>query len=445
MRTSFLERAGFFLSLIVLAFLWGFLTRELRLFPTSQIMRAMDQAAHLFARPEFVVPRVYQREGVRTLEPGETQPGLTLIAGMWKDAGDWAPGLKLIEGGGDVLHEWLLDPSRLFRDSDDRREGDRRHRIVHGFHLFANGDVLVNVDYVGTVRLDACGRVLWKLPAGSHHSVHPADDGTFWIPGVTRKSPASTPTHPDGFPGFDGPIHQDQMLRVAADGSVLDTIYVLDVLYDNGLERHMWTRHQSNWEDPTHLNDIEPLSASEAPQYPGFDAGDLLISLRDLDLVLVVDPASRRVEWHASGQFTEQHDPDFLGDGWIGVFDNNPDGSKRGQILGGSRIVGVEPQTDSTTVLFPTAQSDRFFTDLQGKWQRLDNGNVLLTESQAGRIVEVAADGRTVWEWIAEPYDESSVPSVSEGKRLNLSPRDLAAWPCSRMDVEPRRQEEPTS
>lgn len=184
----------------------------------------------------------------------------------------------------------------------------------------------------------------------------------------------------------------------------------------------------------THLNDVEPLDVSIADEYPLFEAGDLLVSLRNLHLVLVVDPDSERVKWHASEPFVMQHDPDFMGDGWIGVFNNNRDLTGRGERLGGSRILALQPHMDSTRVLFPTADSDPFYTGTRGKWQRLENGNLLLTESNAGRVVEVSPDGRTVWEWAVEPYDESSMPAVTEGTRYPLTVDEVADWPCSPSD-----------
>ncbi|PSQ91209.1 MAG: hypothetical protein BRD30_03620, partial [Bacteroidetes bacterium QH_2_63_10] len=122
-------------------------------------------------------------------------------------------------------------------------------------------------------------------------------------------------------------------------------------------------------------------------------------------------------------------------DGWVGIFDNNMDFTKRGKMLGGSRIVAVQPRTDSVEVRFPTPRSDPFYTDATGKWQQLPNGNMLLTESKAGRVVEVAPSGRTVWEWVIPPYSESKVSRISQAVRHDLTPADVADWPCSSVDM----------
>lgn len=428
-----IEKVGFVVSLVVLSLLYGYGAQVFGWFPNSILDRAMIQAQQVLSPPHFVAPRVYDRSGVRVLHPNRVEPGLTLITKHWKDL-DWQQGIRLVDTDGNVVHEWRVDPARLFSGAsvpDSRQRRGLRDSGVHGVHLFPDGDILFNLDYEGAVRLDACGDVVWQLPESTHHSIERAGDGTFWIPGGSPDARRASPAHPDGHPGLIRPVYHDRILRVTADGDVLDQINVLDLLYENGLERHVVKARQVYAEDVTHLNDVEPLRESLADQYPLFEAGDLLVSLRNLDLVFVFDPDSRRVKWNASLPFIHQHDPDFMGDGWIGVFDNNRDFTDRGRMLSGSRVIALMPGTDSTRVLYPRSRSDSFYTETLGKWQQLDNGNLLLTEGRAGRILEVTADGRVVWEWIGERYEESQVAEVSEGTRYPLSQADAASWPCS--------------
>lgn len=431
---SSIEKVGFVVSLVVLSLLYGYGARVFGWFPNNVLDRAMTQAEHILSPPDFVAPRVYDRSGVRVSDPDRVEPGLTLIARHWRDL-EWGQGIRLVDTDGSVVHEWQVNPAQIFEGTSFGSSGQTTRalgeRAAQGVHLFPDGDILFNLNYVGAVRLDACGEVVWSLPEGNHHSIERADDSTFWIPGASAEVRRASPAHPDGHPGLMRPVYHDLILRVAPDGEVLEEINVLDLLYENGLERHVVKARQVNAEDVTHLNDVEPLRGNLADQHPLFEAGDLLVSLRNVNLVFVFDPDTRHVKWHASLPFIYQHDPDFMGDGWIGVFDNNQDFTDRGSMLGGSRIVALRPGTDSTRVLYPRSPSDPFYTDLLGQWQQLDNGNLLLTEGKAGRILEVTADGRGVWEWIGEPYEESGVAEVSEGTRYALSPADVASWPCS--------------
>lgn len=429
-----LQKAAFLLSMAVLAFAVGYLTRDFHWFPDSLLQRAVRQGERLVADlrrpPDFTSTRFADVDSVETRSPGEVGPALTLITSTWEDFG-WKPGLKLIDRGGRVLHEWPVLPTELFDEADHRRGSSLAEQDIHGSLLLPGGDVVVNVEYAGTVRMDACGRVRWRVAEGNHHSVARARDGSFWTPGITGRRPARSERYPDGYPGLDGPIFHPLVVHISAGGDVLRRIRLLDVLYANGLQRHIPKNRQHDNADVVHLNDVEPLPAELAGDFPLFEAGDLLLSLRNLDLVAVLDPRTGRIEWSASQPFIMQHDPDWLEDGWIGIFDNNWDGTERGTMLGGNRIVAVQPHTDSTRVLFPGPASEPLYTSRRGKWEKLANGNLLIVESEQGRVVEVGPDGRTLWEWTAEPYGDSRVPSVTRASRVDLSREDLAGWPCS--------------
>jgi len=439
-------KVWFIVSFAVLAFLYGTVVGRWEWFPYSFLDRATDQARSVFASHTdggdggLLTSKVYDSGVVRQADPETMVPGMTLIVSSWKwgSTVELEPGAKLVSEEGKVIHSWKPDRSELFPDPVDFRSSNPRREDFHGSYLLPNGDLILVLNYIGAVRIDACGDLVWRLKEGNHHSVARTGDGSFWIPGTSSERRTSTSAFPDGFPGIDKPVWLDQILHVSEGGEVLDKINVLDALYENGLERYivkaMDPYPSDVRDDPVHLNDIEPLDPSMAGEYPLFEAGDLLISLRHLSLVLVFDPGSKKVKWHASEPWTHQHDPDFIGDGWIGVFDNNTDLAERGEMFGGSRIVAVQPHTDSTVIQFPTDRSEPFYTDVRGKWQKLEDGNMLLTESNPGRVVEVAPDGHTVWEWIHEPYNDSQVPFVTKATRHDLTRGEVASWSCSSVD-----------
>lgn len=445
MRSLSSAKVAFVGSLMIFSFLYGFAAREWGWFPNSLLERAWQQAKVVspFEPPNFVHPRVYDRNGVTMRAREKINPGTTLITSMWEGEDGWLPEARLIAPDGQTLHKWRFDPRTIFPDSLDERQVGRRY--IHGSHLLPNGDLLVNFGQVGTVRVDACGRVQWRLAARSHHSIERAEDGSFWISGSSQDPRLTSLGHSDGFPGLDEPVYHEPILHVSEEGTVLDSTNVLDLLYANDLERYIAEAFQpeAGDEEPkttdiTHVNDVESLGAALADEYPLFEEGDVLVSIRNVNLVLVFDPDTETVKWHAEKPFLMQHDPDFLGNGWIGIFDNATDFTSRGKMLGGSRIIAIQPHTDSVEVRFPTEHADPFYTASQGKWQQLSNGNMLLTESEAGRVVEVTSEGRTVWNWIKKPYSEDYVPAVTEATRYDLARKEVAAWSCSAIEKEPK-------
>jgi hypothetical protein len=419
MSSSSIAKAWFVISVGLLGVVYGTVSNQWNMFPTPQMRTAWNQAQVWFGleSPGTSWSRSYDREGVRVLEPDKVQSGLRFVATTW-EAGAGEPSLTLMDEEGTVVHEWTINRKEIFPNARENLE----RAELHGSVLLPNGDVLFNLDYVGTARLDACGNVQWRLTEKNHHSIARGENGTFWIPGVRRGDNAQS------YPGLENPW-ADRILHVSGEGEILDDISVLDILYQNDLERYIAKARATNLGDVTHLNDVEPLRSSMADEYPTFEAGDLVVSLKRLDLVFVFDPESLEVKWHVREPFIGQHDPDFTGDGWIGLFDNNIDGTKEGTMLGGSRIVSFQPHTDSTKVRFPTSNSDLFYTQTQGKWQELENGNMLLAETAAGRVVEVDPEGNSVWEFV-EPG-----ASLTKASLHDLSKEDVSRWPCTSVDA----------
>jgi Arylsulfotransferase (ASST). len=302
---STVSKAWFVISVAFLAFLAGFAIRATRVPPNNSLEQAWMQARSTVEPPTFLKPRVHDRSGVRLEQPDAMQDGVTLLTSTWKGPEGWSPRIRLINRAGDVLHEWRIDETALFTDS---LAVGRKH-YLHGSHLLSNGDVLFNVEHGGTARVDACGNVEWRLPIGTHHSIDQAADGSFWISDITQ-SPRQTDRAVSGeTPGLET-AYLDRLTHVSADGRVLRTINVLEVLYANDLSRYISKSFIAGrvedpaarlpGTDPTHLNDVESLPPSMADAYPLFEAGDLLISLRNIHLVLVLDPDTETVKWHAS-------------------------------------------------------------------------------------------------------------------------------------------------
>jgi len=212
MARASLEKIGFVLSLMVLSFLYGFAARWHGWFPNTFLEQASQQITALSSTLDptsaLVRSRIYDWEGVRTKTPEKIQPGLTFVTSSWEGDGGLKPELRLLDKQGTTVHKWRIDRGELFPDSAlGLRGGDPNRRILNGSYLLPNGDVLVNLNYIGTARLDACGRVQWTSVEGNHHSITRTPDGSFWIPGSSQKLSRTSPAHPDGFPGLDGSLY----------------------------------------------------------------------------------------------------------------------------------------------------------------------------------------------------------------------------------------------
>ena len=126
-----------------------------------------------------------------------------------------------------------------------------------------------------------------------------------------------------------------------------------------------------------------------------------------------MDPNTLKVKWWRIGQVRRQHDPDWNQRGTITVLNNN-------MHRGHSSIVEIDPRTYKSRVLVD-GEKYHFYTHIQGKHQISPQGSVLITSPQQGRVFEVDANGKVVFEFL-NVYDENNrLLYVSEAMLLPLN------------------------
>ena len=388
-------RRFFLASIAVLAlgscFMWGYASRHRGSWPHELIVDGHTAARSLAQYGRIMPinlmnPAPSDAAPVHAMvhQPDRMLPGWYVVLGWDADYG--CHSARLLDDVGHLHHTWPIDYGRL--DDDGPLNGSD---APHGLLVMADGSLIVVFDNADVMaRLDPCGEPLWVRSGVFHHSLNRDDDGTVWT------------WHSVGTPS----AHHQEMLRFdPATGEALETIALLDDVFSHGAEAELvlglptdygFRRFQRTPTDPTgmdlfHPNDVEPLAADMAAAFPRFEAGDLLFSLRNLDLVAVIDRRTHQLKWWRHGPWIEQHDPDFRSDGLISVYSNNP-------YRGRSNLIVVDPNTGQ--VHDPLRGSEtRFYSGAMGKHQTLPGGNILIVVPEEGRVLIAAPDGGRVAEF----------------------------------------------
>ena len=418
----------FFTSLSIMVFAYGMIVDHYKIFPYHQMYGIIHPARaalldwidsyrqYLRIRPDkHIFPEQEDGDGVTINQADKTYDGLTLIVSMWNHKN----GIQLIDMDGSLIHEWKVSFNEifpkshyflhqrnveLFFTSESVHDWDVE---IHGAHLYFNGDIVFNFDFGGLVKIDKNSEVIWRLPYQTHHSIHEDESGNLWVCGYKRLTQAV-----DRLPLLVPPIEEEFILKISPDGEILKEISILDVFYNSNQEALLFANGKkavSNSGDITHMNDIEILDHNFSDKFPLFDTGDIMVSIRNLNLIVVIDSSDERIKWSMTGPFIRQHDPDFLENGLISVFDN-----KRG--FGNSKIQVIDPVSRKVSTIYKGENNNLFYTEIGGKHQILPNGNILISEFTAGRVFEVTSAGEIVWSY-TNRYDENEVYSISEGTR----------------------------
>ena len=310
----------------------------------------------------------------------------------------------LIDMDGKPVHKWarrfeeVWDKAPQLPDYEDQEPGYWADKIYwRRAHLFANGDILVIYETpfrtpygLGLAKLDKDSNVIWKLDENVHHDIAVAPNGGIYLLGqsVNEKGYAD-------YPELTPPFIDDTIMVVSPDGAVRKELSVVQAFLNSQYAPFLALMNTNLLGDVMHTNAVEYIDAATAEKFGFAEEGYLLISMREMNVIAVLDPAGERIVWAQTGLWQGQHEPLMLDNGRIMIFDNL---GSRGD-GGATRIIEFDPAKGSIDWSFTGSAKEPLHSPVYGSIQRLANGNTMIVESTNGRAMEVTAGGKVVWDF----------------------------------------------
>jgi len=341
-------------------------------------------------------------QGVVRWDKARAWDGLNLIVS------GHAPEVALADMDGTVLHTWRRAYQEVW---PARPPGGPDSHFFRRAYLYPNGDLLGIFDGYGLVKLDRDSNVLWHYDGRAHHDLFVTAEGEIYV--LTREDsllPEVNPTE-----------------RVSEDFIV--------VLGPDGVERRKTSVYQAvrrsqfasilkdmpSKGDLFHTNTIEVVDERARRKLPSLKVGSVLVSIHRLHTVGVVDPDTGLLTWMLRGTWLFQHQPTFLDDGNLLIFDNLGTENR-------SSVLEVDPATEQVVWKYQADRPDEFFSFSCGAAARLPNGDTLVTESDGGRAFEVTRDKEIVWEYLNPQRAGANRELIATLFEVVRLPRDVAGW-----------------
>jgi hypothetical protein len=317
-----------------------------------------------------------ERSGVTVYDPELSWAGLNLVVS------GHAPWAGLMHMDGHIVHDWQYSFRDVWPDHpiSDEAVGTHHWRYVH---LFENGDILAIFDGVGLIKLDAGSNLLWSRRGGFHHQLRVTPEGSIWI--------LDERAHVVPEWSEEQPLLENYVTTLDSNGNVMRRVSLLDAF--EGSPYSSTLKWAIAGGDPFHSNSIQLLDGVLSDRVPAFAAGNVLVSIRELDTIAVIDPDAESIVWEMSGLWHRQHDATLLPNGRMLVFDNL-------HAPGESEVLEIDPFSEVVGWSYAGTEDDPFYSETCGACQRLPNGNTLIVESDNGRAFEVTEDGTLVWEYV---------------------------------------------
>jgi hypothetical protein len=321
--------------------------------PSDALTPEQERELHRIADLGYVDGRVPPRErtGVTVYDPEATYDGYTLFTFAK------GPEAVLVDMHGELLHSWSIPGTDYWARA----------------HLYGNGDILVlTCDPYRLMRIDSDSRKLWEYPKPAHHDFDVLDDGTIWV--LTREA-----TTRENIRGGSW-LLDDVLVHLDRDGNEIERQSLLEA-FEN-------TDGYRNWVVDSELPDDTDIFHTNSIEVDA-EARRALLSIRALNVVALLDLNAGEIVWGLKGPWRRQHEAQLM-DGVLLLFDN----------LGLREQSRVMEFDIATGAILWSYTEPSFFTKGAGAQQRLPNGNTLISESEAGRIIEVTREGDIVWEYI---------------------------------------------
>lgn len=272
---------------------------------------------------------------------------------------------------------------------------DRSSRRFRAKHSLLLGDgTLLTQDSTPLLKVGRCSDLsLFRDDAIYHHSIEADGEGNYWVSKYIEPKTVDI-----GSSGFV----EDGIVKLSSAGEVLFERSVVQMLDRNGLG-YLIYGHGPAHDDPTHLNDIEPVLADG----PHWRKGDVFLSLRNLSLVLLYRPSTDEVIWSKQGPWLHQHDVNIVGPDRISVFNNNAALTQKSSwvVRGTNDVMLFDFRTGEVS-----SPWKRGFEALQLKTRDQGRGTVVgeevfVEETNFGRMVQFDRTGAVTWQFINRASD----------------------------------------
>jgi hypothetical protein len=412
-------------GLAFLAFVAGAAIMHFGVFPMDPLRRAFSGGAAVYegmtayndrTMTDFWADARTEERGVTRYDPARAENGLTLYSSAHEQSA------YLMDMRGKVVHRWHLDFSALW-DASAAVKHPRGDDFIHieKAHVLPNGDLIALYTAIGDTpwgygiaKLNAKSEVIWKYLGHVHHDFAVDDAGNVHL--LDQKVVESDLP---GFAHLPKPRIDDFLVTLSPDGKERASVPLMDVFAASPYGRRLYFASNESYlnGDYLHANSVDILKGP-VPGIPDSRAGQALISFREISTVALLDPASRAVVWAQSGPWVRQHDAQVLPTGNLLLFDN--EGSSAGH--GRSRVLEVDPATSHIVWNYAGRAGEELESLSRSSQTRLANGNTLIVESMAGRVIEVAPDGDIVWEFVNPVRDgegERRIPIIFWVQRID--------------------------
>ena len=356
-------------------------------------------------------------KGVTIWDPINAQRGFTLYT-----SGE-GPVARLVTMTGALVHEWSIPYSKVWKQQTAAVQEPQTDNLVFLRHarVMPNGDLIAVFEAAGhmpagygMVKVGKDSKPLWSYPQRAHGTFDVAPDGRIFVLVQAIREDDEPPSM------LEAPFLEDFLAVLSPGGKQTAKISLVDAL-ERSRFASLLSKVPPGVHDPLGATSVQYMGGAAVKGIPESAGERVLLSFGGLDTVAVLDVPGKQIIWAARGPWQDQHEALVLPDGDLMVVDAPDDKDSRAQ--------QIDMSTSTVIWSFGGGTDQPFSSTARLSAQRLGNGNTLLTESDAGRLIEVDKTGTVVWEYTNPKRggpDGAHIPVIASGQRIEARALDTS-------------------
>ena len=353
-----------------------------------------------YLNPEYLIDNIENGDGFTYLDTIGFDDKSSLLVSYKTERYGGVFELYNIQNG-DLIKKWEPDNQKIYGQLFNPLNARKypKGTDYNNLHPLLQSDsaIIFNVEHAGLVKIDSLGNLVWtNSDKVFHHSIEQDSSGYIYVSTQPFQSRQYT-FLPKDYESFKNRFKDDEISKIdTKTGEIISSESVIEILIENGFSNLLLAKGQITF-DPIHLNDIQP--ALYKSKY--WDVGDLLVSLRNLSVVFLYRPSTRKILWLKDGPWVNQHDVDFVDSTAISVFSNSVlrlESFTKGNAMGGEMY--FSPERPQNEVYLYDFKSDSIFTPYTllmknlnintataGRSEILYNGDIFIEETNSAKVL----------------------------------------------------------
>ena len=332
--------------------------------------------------------------------------GYILFAGYSDNFGSSVTKLYSIQKK-EIIYEWqppIDEIHKLTPDYTSEYNLKKNYRMQHPL-LLDNGELIFGSGEGPISKIDACNNLIWSASRHFHHSIEYYNSDQIIVPIITNNLHNKYPILDHGFAIVD-----------IKTGKVDSEYSVINILEKNNYIGLLYGVGEFEY-DRVHLNDAEIIKKTD--EY--FLEGDIMLSSKHLSTVFLYRPSTNKIIWLKTGPWLNQHDVDYLGEGYFSIFGNDTFRYNKIEThdvfySGNNNIYIYDYNNDKIEQTYSTNMKN-IKTPTQGLHKILNNGDLFVEETDNFKIYRF---GKNIKRWdFVNLLDNNKIGSIHWSRYLD--------------------------